>query len=55
MQALTLMLGIDTSILVRYLIRDDRQQYERACRRIDREAAKSEPVLVSVLVLLETE
>jgi predicted nucleic-acid-binding protein len=49
------MLGVDTNILVRYLIRDDQPQYEKARRLIDREVAKGEPVLVSLLVLLETE
>ena len=49
------MLGIDTNVLVRYLTRDDKSQYERARRLIDREVAKGEPILVSLLVLLETE
>jgi predicted nucleic-acid-binding protein len=49
------MLGIDTNVLVRYLTRDDHAQYEKARRLIDREVAKGEPVLVSLLVLLETE
>jgi predicted nucleic-acid-binding protein len=49
------MLGVDTNVLVRYLTRDDKSQYERARRLIDRERAKGEPVLVSLLVLLETE
>jgi predicted nucleic-acid-binding protein len=49
------MLAVDTNVLVRYLIRDDQPQYEKARRLIDREVAKGEPVLVSLLVLLETE
>ena len=49
------MLGVDTNVLVRYLTRDDQAQYEKARRMIDREVAKGEPVLVSLLVLLETE
>jgi predicted nucleic-acid-binding protein len=49
------MLGIDTNVLVRYLTRDDQPQYEKARRMIDREVTKGEPVLVSLLVLLETE
>ena len=49
------MLGVDTNVLVRYLTRDDKLQYEKARRLIDREVAKGEPVLVSLLVLLETE
>ena len=49
------MLGVDTNVLVRYLLRDDPLQYEKARRLIAREARRSEPVSVSLLVLLETE
>jgi predicted nucleic-acid-binding protein len=49
------MLGLDTNVLIRYLVRDDQRQFERARRLIDRETAEGEPVLVSLLVLLETE
>lgn len=49
------MLGLDTNVLVRYLVRDDQQQFEKARRLIERGADKGEPVLVSLLVLLETE
>jgi predicted nucleic-acid-binding protein len=49
------MLGVDTNVLIRYLTRDDRPQYEKARRMIDRKVAKGEPVLVSLLVLLQTE
>ena len=49
------MLGVDTNLLVRYLTRDDQPQHEKARRMIDREVAKGEPVLVSLLVLLQTE
>jgi predicted nucleic-acid-binding protein len=49
------MLGVDTNVLIRYLVRDDQPQYEKARRLIDREVSKGEPVLVSLLVLLETE
>jgi predicted nucleic-acid-binding protein len=49
------MLGIDTNVLVRYLVRDDQSQYERARRLIHREVSSGEPVLVSLLVLLEME
>ncbi len=49
------MLGVDMNVLVRYLTRDDKSQYEKARRLIAREVAKGEPVLVSLLVLLETE
>ena len=49
------MLGVDTNVIVRYLTCDDRQQYERTRRLIAGAATKGEPVLVSLLVLLETE
>jgi len=49
------MLGLDTDVLVRYLVRDDQRQFEKARRLIKRESDKNEPVLVSLLVLLETE
>jgi predicted nucleic-acid-binding protein len=49
------MLGIDTNVLVRYLVRDDQLQYEKVRRLINREVSKGEPVMVSLLVLLETE
>jgi predicted nucleic-acid-binding protein len=49
------MLGVDTNVLVRYLTRDDQPQYEKARRLIDRGMNKGGPLLVSLLVLLETE
>jgi predicted nucleic-acid-binding protein len=49
------MLGIDTNVLIRYLVRDDQVQYDSARRLIDRKVRKGEPVLLSLLVLLETE
>jgi predicted nucleic-acid-binding protein len=49
------MLGIDTNVLVRYLVRDDAAQYERARRLISRQITEGESILVSLLVLLETE
>ena len=49
------MLGVDTNVLVRYLVGDDRSQHERARRLIHREEDIGEPVLVSLLVLLEME
>ena len=49
------MLGLDTNVLVRFLVRDDAEQFERARRLIRREVGRGEPVLVSLLVLLETE
>lgn len=49
------MLGIDTNVLIRYLVRDDPDQFARARRLIRREVNAGETILVSLLVLLETE
>ena len=49
------MLGIDTNVLVRFLVRDDEAQFEKARRLIKREIGADEDVFVSLMVLLETE
>jgi predicted nucleic-acid-binding protein len=49
------MLGVDTNVLVRFLVRDDEVQFERAQKLIMREVAAGRSVFVSQLVLLETE
>ena len=49
------MLGIDTNVLVRFLVRDDEAQFEKARKLIKREVAAGRSVFVSQLVLLETE
>ncbi len=49
------MLGIDTNILVRFLVRDDESQFEKANRLIKRGVIANEGLLVSLIVLLETE
>lgn len=49
------MLGVDTNILVRFLVRDDEAQFEKARKLIKREVAAGRRVFVSHLVLLETE
>jgi predicted nucleic-acid-binding protein len=49
------MLGIDTNVLVRFLVRDDEIQFEKARKLIKREVDAEEDVFVSLLVLLETE
>jgi predicted nucleic-acid-binding protein len=49
------MIGIDTNVLVRFLVRDDQRQFEKAQRLIRRESARGETVLISLLVLLEAE
>lgn len=49
------MLGVDTNVLVRFLVRDDEAQFEKARKLINREVAAGHGVFVSQLVLLETE
>lgn len=49
------MLGIDTSVLVRVLVEDDKAQCVRARHLVDAAIAQGEPVFVSLPVLLETE
>jgi predicted nucleic-acid-binding protein len=49
------MLGVDTNVLVRFLVRDDETQFEKARRLIKREVAAAGGVFVNQLVLLETE
>jgi predicted nucleic-acid-binding protein len=49
------MIGIDTNVLVRFLVKDDHAQFERAQKLIKRQANEGEGVSISLLVLLETE
>ena len=49
------MLGIDTNVLVRFLLRDDEAQFQKANKLIQQEVTAGSGVLVSQLVLLETE
>jgi predicted nucleic-acid-binding protein len=49
------MLGVDTNVLVRFLVRDDEAQFEKARKLIKREVAAGRGVLVNQLVLMETE
>ena len=49
------MVGLDTNVQVRFLVRDDEPQFARARRLIQHGAARGEPVLISLLVLLATE
>jgi len=49
------MLGIDTNVLVRFLIRDDETQFEKARKLIKREVSTGHRVFVNQLVLMETE
>ena len=49
------MLGIDTNVVVRLVVSDDAVQTRRARKLIDQALNRDEPVLVSLLVLLESE
>lgn len=49
------MLGVDTNVLVRFLVQDDEAQFEKARKLIKREVAVGRRIFVSQLVLLETE
>lgn len=49
------MLGIDTNVLVRFLVRDDEAQFEKARKLIKREVAAGRRIFVNQLVLMETE
>lgn len=49
------MLGIDTNVVVRLVVADDAEQTRRARRLVDQTLGRDEPVLVSLLVLLESE
>jgi predicted nucleic-acid-binding protein len=47
------MKGVDTNVLVRYVTRDDPSQERAASRFVDAAKARSEPILVNVIVLCE--
>ena len=47
------MLGLDTNILVRYLVKDDRHQAEKAIDYISKAAEKGEPCFINCIVLCE--
>ena len=47
--------GLDTNVLVRFLLKDDDRQAKRAKTEIDRAQKMGEPLLVSLLTMLETE
>jgi predicted nucleic-acid-binding protein len=49
------MLGIDTNVVMRLLVSDDAEQTRRARKLIEQSLAREEPVLVSLLVLIESE
>ncbi|WP_050988089.1 type II toxin-antitoxin system VapC family toxin [Thiothrix nivea] len=47
--------GLDTNVLVRYLLNDDPRQAAIARQRIQQAVAEGEPVRISLLAILETE
>ena len=49
------MIGLDTNVLVRYVLRDDVQQAELADKLIDKCIAEQVLVVISLLTLQETE
>ena len=49
------MRGLDTNVLVRFLLADDLRQYAAAKAAIAHAARTGEPLVVSLLVILETE
>ena len=49
------MLGIDTNVLVRFLVQDDEAQFDKARKLIKREVAAGSGVFMNQLGLLETE
>lgn len=49
------MIGIDTNVLVRFLTRDDEQQYELARHLIQSQLDVGAAIFISLLVVLETE
>jgi predicted nucleic-acid-binding protein len=49
------MQGLDTNMLVRFLLRDDLRQAKAAKSAIDRAISADAPLLVSILTILETE
>ena len=49
------MLGLDTNVVVRLIVADDAEQTRRARKLVNQALSRDEPILVSLLVLLETE
>ncbi len=49
------MLGIDTNVLVRFLVRDNETQFEKARKLVKREVTAGRRVFVNHLVLMESE
>jgi predicted nucleic-acid-binding protein len=49
------MLGIDTNVVIRLVVADDAEQTRRARKLVDQTLGRDEAVLISLLVLLESE
>lgn len=49
------MLGVDTNVVVRLVVADDAAQTRRARSLVEQTISRDEPVLISLLVLLESE
>lgn len=47
------MIGIDTNILLRYVLADDAAQHRLAARLVDETCSEDEPAFVSEIVLVE--
>jgi len=47
-------IGLDTNIIVRYLVRDDLVQTQKAVRLFERRLTEEDPGFISVAVVLET-
>lgn len=47
------MIGVDTNVLVRYLTRDDEQQFERS-EKFFSERSSADPAFISLVVVVET-
>jgi predicted nucleic-acid-binding protein len=47
------MLGLDTNLLIRYLVRDDPAQFGRARAEIEAAANRGEPLMINAIVLCE--
>jgi len=50
-----MMYGLDTNVLVRFLVLDDEQQTAAAQAAMEKAAAAAQPLVVSLLSILETE
>jgi predicted nucleic-acid-binding protein len=49
------MYGLDTNVLIRYLLRDDQMQAEQARVAIEEASQSGKPIVVSLLTILESE